>query len=276
MSYLGINTEEFNPQILYIFKADNKNGYTGKYHSHDFLEISYILSGSSTYNVENTKFQAKKGDLFLFNPGVYHNEIANINTSELHIGFNKVMLNGLPANFMLPTSASSLVKLVKYEAEFISCVNQIILEQERQEPGYELVLKTLVMRLIIILLRELHREEGGTYNYKCSFESSEKANIVHTITSYMKEHYNEQISLDKIAKNTYLSPIYISKIFKEETGDSPINYLINIRLNRAKELLEEGQLSIKAIAKFVGYEDAYYFSKLFKKHFGIPPSKIKP
>lgn len=275
MSYLGINTEEFNPQILYIFKADNKNGYTGKYHCHDFPEVSYIISGGAVYNIENTIYEVKKGGLLLFNPGVYHMETAEKDTLELHIGFNKVILNELPPNFILPLNTSSLMNLVKYEAEFISCVNQIILEQERQEPGFELILKSLVMRLIIILLRELYRIEGGTYNYKCSFESSEKSNIVNTIISFMKEHYSEQLSLDKISKNTYLSPIYISKIFKEETGDSPINYLINIRLNKAKELLEEGKLSIKAIAKLVGYDDAYYFSKLFKKHFGLSPSKLK-
>jgi YesN/AraC family two-component response regulator len=91
----------------------------------------------------------------------------------------------------------------------------------------------------------------------------------------MKEHYSEAISLESLSKSAYLSPVYLSKIFKEETGDSPINYLINMRLNKAKELLEEGDLSIKTIAKSVGYNDAYYFSKLFKKHFGVSPLKLK-
>lgn len=74
----------------------------------------------------------------------------------------------------------------------------------------------------------------------------------------------------------YLSPVYISKIFKEETGESPINYLIKIRLEKARDILltSEGG-SIKSIANSVGYEDVYHFSKLFKKYYGISPLYYK-
>jgi YesN/AraC family two-component response regulator len=70
----------------------------------------------------------------------------------------------------------------------------------------------------------------------------------------------------------YLSPVYISRIFKEVTGESPINYLIKIRLAKAKELLEKDDSSnVKAIGTAVGYDDVYHFSKLFKKYYGISP-----
>ena len=74
----------------------------------------------------------------------------------------------------------------------------------------------------------------------------------------------------------YLSPFYISKIFKSETGDTPIRHLINIRLEKAKELLENGYKgSIQEVAASVGYDDAYHFSKLFKKHYGVSPSQVR-
>ena len=73
----------------------------------------------------------------------------------------------------------------------------------------------------------------------------------------------------------YLSPFYISRIFKSETGDTPIRYLIDIRLEHAKEILESGNYtSIQEVAAQVGYDDAYHFSKLFKKKYDVPPSKI--
>ena len=86
------------------------------------------------------------------------------------------------------------------------------------------------------------------------------------------EENAEKISLDLIARNMYLSSAYISKIFKEETGEAPINYLIKMRLERARIQLESdnGQ-SIKAISNSVGYDDVYYFSKLFKKYYGMSP-----
>ena len=55
----------------------------------------------------------------------------------------------------------------------------------------------------------------------------------------METHYKEKISLDQIAANMYLSSFYISKIFKSETGDTPINYLISLRMQKARELLDE-------------------------------------
>jgi transcriptional regulator, AraC family len=125
----------------------------------------------------------------------------------------------------------------------------------------------------MILRENYFTEESRSKDY-CSFNSTEKSNIVQTIIAYMKENYAEEISLSKMSKSTYLSPVYISKIFKEETGFSPINYLINIRLEKAKEMLEKGRITIKDVAKNVGYEDAYYFSKLFKKYYGYPPSRI--
>ena len=95
------------------------------------------------------------------------------------------------------------------------------------------------------------------------------------ICNYFEDHYAEKISLDQIAENMYLSPFYISKIFKSETGDTPIHYLIDIRLERAREILEKGECnSIQEVAAAVGYEDAYHFSKLFKKKYNVPPSKI--
>jgi YesN/AraC family two-component response regulator len=64
----------------------------------------------------------------------------------------------------------------------------------------------------------------------------------------------------------------MSKLFKQETGESPINYLIKIRMEKAKELLVKEELSVKEIANSVGYQDAYHFSKLFKKYTGNSPS----
>nr|WP_243145844.1 AraC family transcriptional regulator [Clostridium chromiireducens] len=73
----------------------------------------------------------------------------------------------------------------------------------------------------------------------------------------------------------YLSSVYISKVFKEKTGESPINYLINLRLEKAKDLLISTESPIKSIAQSVGYSDAYYFSKLFKKYYGHSPYKYR-
>ena len=100
--------------------------------------------------------------------------------------------------------------------------------------------------------------------------------VVEQVVNYIEDHYSEKISLDQIAENMYLSPFYISRIFKSETGSAPIRHLINIRLEKAMELLENGYTgSIQEVAAQVGYDDAYHFSKLFKKRYGISPSQAR-
>ena len=120
------------------------------------------------------------------------------------------------------------------------------------------------------------KSPAGVPQKGCNFESYNKSYAVNRIINYLNENYDQKISLEQIAHNMFLSPVYISKIFKEETGESPINYLIKIRLEKAKDiLLNSVGGSIKSIANQVGYDDVYHFSKLFKKYYGISPLYYK-
>ena len=131
------------------------------------------------------------------------------------------------------------------------------------------------MKLLVLFLKATRVEPQRSEKPFVSFDSSDKAVIVSTLMAFLNENYMRPISLDTISKSIYLSPAYISKVFKEEMGESPINYLIKLRLSKARELLLEGRHSIKAVARIVGYEDAYYFSKLYKKYHNVSPSIIR-
>ena len=132
-----------------------------------------------------------------------------------------------------------------------------------------------MVQMLVLLLRQIYGEEKQE-NHGFVFESRSKGYVVKRIIAYMNENYASHISLDQIAANMYLSPVYISKIFKEETGESPIRYLIKIRLEKAKEILEKENCgSVRNVSLAVGYEDVYYFSKLFKKYYGIAPVYYK-
>ena len=72
-----------------------------------------------------------------------------------------------------------------------------------------------------------------------------------------------------------ISPYYFSKLFKEATGENFIEYLTNIRIDKAKELLEKSDLSMKEICAMCGYSDPNYFSRTFKKNVGLTPTEYK-
>ncbi len=98
---------------------------------------------------------------------------------------------------------------------------------------------------------------------------------VRQIKQYIAQHSAEDISLEAIAARVNLSPFYISKVFKEETGVNYIDYLTECRIERAKSLLTDQELSLKAITFEVGYNDPNYFSKVFKKLCGVSPSEYR-
>lgn len=278
MCGLGITSENYNPQVLYFFKSVHKDKLKTKYHCHDFIELSIVLKGTIKYKIDDNFYTIQKGQLLVFNPGVYHCEETEDNAfiEELHLGITGIKIEDFPKDFIPLKGMNSMVKMEKHYENFYKICEEMNEEQKKNQCGYDLMLKSMAMQLLVLMLRETSTvlDDKEKEDIKLSFESSEKQNIVDTISTYMEENYNKDISLEKISKNMYLSPVYISKIFKEETGASPINHLIKIRLAKAKELLEEGELSVKAVAKEVGYDDAYHFSKIFKKYYGNPPSKI--
>ena len=148
--------------------------------------------------------------------------------------------------------------------------SDIIDENMTTQPGRYYLVQAQMIKILILLYRSI-AEKPKDEVVGVPFESYSKSYVVQRIIQYLRANYSQHVSLDQIAQNMYLSPVYISKIFKEKTGDSPINYLIQIRLGKAKEMLEENRGSIRTIAAQVGYDDVYHFSKLFKKYYGVSP-----
>lgn len=95
------------------------------------------------------------------------------------------------------------------------------------------------------------------------------------IFQFIKEHFDEDISLDDLAAHVHFNRSYISSLFKKETGENIFDYLLGYRLNKAKELLINRELSIKQVCNAVGITDQAYFSKVFKKHFRCTPNEFR-
>lgn len=100
--------------------------------------------------------------------------------------------------------------------------------------------------------------------------------LVDGIRLYIDEHYREPINLCDLAEQFYISPSHLSRQFKTMYGCTPSNYLIDLRISRARQLLEENpDMEAKSVSLMVGYSDQFYFSKIFKKHTGYAPSEYR-
>jgi len=96
-----------------------------------------------------------------------------------------------------------------------------------------------------------------------------------TVMAYIRKNYANNITLDDVSNHVYLSSYYLSHLFKDELGITFVEYLTRVRIEAAKTLLTENNLPIADIAHAVGYEDASYFGKVFKKSTSVTPAKYR-
>lgn len=272
MNKFDITENDFNPTVLFASKS--KLVCDGKYHQHDYAELTCILSGKGKYYIEGKNYEVQAGDVIMCNPGIKHQTLeANEKEPivEFVTGFMDFHFIGMPENAIVLKDGGYVLRMsLESRQDVMKRCYEMVAEYESNNLGKYFMLKAQLMQIILVILREMQpvTEKQKT----CRFESYNKNYVVKKIISYLNENYPCKISLDQIAQNLYLSPVYISKLFKEQTGESPINYLIKIRLDKAKEMLEnESHGSIRSVANQVGYEDVYHFSKLFKKYYGISP-----
>jgi two-component system response regulator YesN len=99
--------------------------------------------------------------------------------------------------------------------------------------------------------------------------------VVEAVSEIIRSRFSEDLSLDAVAQEVRISPFYLSRIFRQVTGASFIDYLTAIRIRKAKELLRDPQYSVKEVSTLVGYSDPSYFSRVFRRVEGLPPSRLR-
>lgn len=113
-------------------------------------------------------------------------------------------------------------------------------------------------------------------NEKKDKNKTENNFTVSRVTEYIQEHYAEQdLSIAKLADFVYLTPTYLSAVFKKQTGLTIGQYLLEVRVENAKQKMRDPQLKFYQVSEMVGYEDANYFAKIFKKKTGVTPTEYK-
>ena len=106
-------------------------------------------------------------------------------------------------------------------------------------------------------------------------KEKEAGSIIDRAKEYINENFRRDISLDDVSSQVNISPYYFSKLFKDSTEQNFIEYLTNLRMDKAKELLLTTDSSMKEICSMVGYADPNYFSRTFKKNIGVTPTEYK-
>lgn len=170
------------------------------------------------------------------------------------------------ANYMIYSLGQEINKMAKEYQEFWVLVGQPSLNKalyqsdtlEQMEPQVEQVLEQIFENLLLLQETRNHSE------------------VIRKVRAYMeKESANPNLSLDYLSEHFQMNPKTLSKLFKEETGQKFVDYLIELRINHARQLLESTNQSIQSIAEEVGYTNAISFGRMFKKIVSLSPGEYR-
>ena len=109
-----------------------------------------------------------------------------------------------------------------------------------------------------------------------TYNEENDRSIIDDIVNYLNYNYQYDISLNQLATHKYyMNPSYLSRLFKQVTGQNFSRYLIRLRMQKARELLKNKDIKVSEVASYVGYNDLSNFIQTFKKHYGITPNQLR-
>ena len=153
-------------------------------------------------------------------------------------------------------------------AGMTACID-LALALVEQDLGAE-VARDVARKLVVY-----HRRAGGQSQFSALLELEPKSDRVQTALAYAKEHLREELSVEQLAEVAHLSPRQFSRLFRNETGQSPAKAIENLRLEAARLMLESGALSIDSVARESGFGDPERMRRAFIRAFGQPPQMLR-
>jgi AraC-like DNA-binding protein len=267
--FIKIKKEEYETSGL-IFSS----------HWHEQIQFYYFTRGNAVIRCNSRKFEVNANDFAIINSKELH-YIENIGGS-LTLYMIKIDLtfiysnkaDSIQAQFLTPLSQNFILfeNVVRNDESLLRCVNRMIHEYFTKEIGFELAIKSQVYDLIVILLRG--------YVKKICNENELKSQLLllqhfKNVINYIENSFTEKIDLEKLSKIAGFSKGHFCRLFKRITGMSAIDYINNLRINKAFDLLKSSDLNITEIALSCGFSDSNYFSRIFKNHKKISPMQMK-
>ena len=217
----------------------------------EFHNLVFLKKGSMCYKIDGTEILLIPGDM-LYVPRGSRRIREEIKGQHDHYVFNFASDCTIP----LPTVMHNVINgdifsiLAAYDA-----INKEYSHEHRDK-------NELLLKCLLLILRE--RTVSQRYHP-----------LTRTILAYIHQHFTEKITLKQIGELTFFSAVYCDTVFKNDMGVSVIEYVLSLRIENAKQLLLEKELSINKIAESVGFQDHNYFSRVFKNRVGISPSDYR-
>lgn len=280
-------TEEFP---FYISQFEHHSARPIEEHSHEFIELVFVVDGRAQHMFEGKLYPLHKNDVFIINPGETHTfkikpnqplKIINCLFTSSFIGDAMLKELGVSRSmdflYVQPfldeeQRFNHFINIEgKYASKFMSILENLMDEYEQKNNCYATLIRLQFIELLIILSRIYHERQPENK------QGSENDNqlLVRQIIGYLTRNYDQKIKVSNLCELFNISSRHLSRIFKQFTDQTMIEKLHDIRMNRAKTLLLETDDKVLDIALQVGYNDPAFFSKVFQRITGYSPGQYK-
>lgn len=259
--------KKMNFRLLYITTARYDSDWHSTIHSHYFTELFYVIQGKGSFIIENISFPVKADDLIIVNANVSHTEVSN---DEDPLEYIALGIDGLQFQISEQEEENdySVHNYRDYKHEILFYLKTLVQEIEQGDEENEHVCQNLLEVLIINMMRRTKQDLIAAPAQKTSKECI-------FIEKYILDHYTEDVTLDTLSTLTFMNKYHLVHTFKKYKGVSPINFLIEKRIDEAKNLLESTNYSIAQISDIIGFSSQSYFSQLFRKITGQTPLQYR-
>lgn len=248
-------------------------------HSHDFIEVVYVLSGHAVQWVDGQEYPVCRGDVVFVNYGACHAFTPEADFQYINICFLPEVLCG---GILRQENALALLSLTAFDelrqeknggklsfagqerTELEGLLKSMLKEYRQREPAWEQVLESFLRILFAKMLRKTLPEQEQLLQ-----------DTWQQLQAYIDTHLDRELTLSALAEKSFYNPSYFSRIFKQRFGVSLSRYLRERRIGAAMELLRTTSLSVEQIMERTGYRDRSAFYQAFSQIAGMTPAEYR-
>ncbi len=251
-----------------IRKNIERNSVLFKSHWHEHLELWYLKSGKATIVHGGNKYLISEGELAIANSNEVHSGYAQSNNIDHYC----IIID--PRFFSTELSSGHFVfkNVISGDDTVKRIFEEIFTEHRNQEVGFDMAIKAKLYELLVYLVRNYISRHITQEEYVARVNKLER---IQPVMNYIESNYNTDITYPELAKLLNVSKYHFCHLFKEATGKTVVQYINDIRIDKAYNLLKNTDMNITQVSMSVGFNDMNYFSRLFRKHKNVSPSKVR-